>query len=497
MSLEITGGIGTYDVDVGTTLNFILQEHPSTRFAESYVYIYDVDTKEKICGHAVSSEGYVHILPSKDDPTMEYYGESGKDKYINGKQYYMMIMARVRNTGKWVFSESTYFYCFETPTIVFNSPSYGSNVDIYKEEYPVNIDVIVRYPYPALISATNKVQKYNIEWFNSGTTYASGFILGTGTNVSSEIIDGYMVTTYNIQYKADRFISEQSFKFRIHAYTESGMEIRSQNSGTVRYRRTGVSVKFGNAENISERGCIRLSGLVNTSTFEGIEKVTIQRQTYGAGVDDWVSLATVSVGELQDFVFDDVSVENGVRYLYRPVVFHIIDDVEIEAIGFTTSRITACFEGTFISDSESFIKLDTAIYTGMQVQQTVGVHNPLGSKYPIVVINGKTNYHTGGVGGKILNDSFGKKNPDGTYNGFNEYEAVKRRKELDKFLTNKKPKILRDSFGNASIIMVTEAPTYEFEEWNGALASLNFNYTEIGDPSNPNDIIRMGLGGVN
>lgn len=503
MNLILHDDIKAFDVYKETTFEFELDESTGLKIDWTEIEIYEesVSTNNLIAYHRQYQYGYnsyIHFLPSKDNPNMSY-AEGGEAKYINGKKFIMRMVLHFNNVSKFLTSNIIELYSFETPVIEFAKPSFGDDITVYFPSYTVSIDASISYPYPAYLSVTNKIQKYLISVWDKDTgkfVCESGYILGTGTNVSNEIIGDRRVYKYNIQYTFDNLPPNINCRIEMDAYTENNMYIYSE-GGKIKYSEGSIPFGFDSVTNEKDKGCIKLSGLYADAELDGIQEVIVQRKLIGDDNNPWISLG-VKPYPLHgaEFLFDDITAEAGNTYIYRPMGVFEIDGTRMQRAGTESEPVKCCYDGVFVHDAESFIRLDTAIYTGMQVQQTVGVHNPLGSKYPIVVVNGKTNYHTGGVGGKILNDSFGKKNSDGTYNGFSEYEAVKRRKELDEFLTNKKPKILKDSFGNASIIMVTEAPTYEFEEWNGALASLNFNYTEIGDPSNPNDIIRMGLGGV-
>lgn len=499
MYLILHDDVKAYDVYKGATFEYELDESTDSKFKWTEVRIYESSNSDiPIASHRLYEDSHSHVLPSKGSPDIQYYGGDGESKYVNGKKFSIAIRLMLDN-GTVLQSSHIEIYSFEKPEIEFVKPPLGDDITTYFPLYTVSIDVSISYPYPAYTSVTNKIQKYSIRVWNMdmGTIYESGIVLGTGTNVSNEIIGDKRVYKYNIRHTVDSLPPNVNCSVEVQALTENDMYIYAE-GGQIKYSERSIPFGFDNLINEKDKGCIRLSGLYTDVELDGIQEVIVQRKLIGDNDNPWISLGSkpYSLYEV-DFLFDDITVEAGNTYIYRPMGVFEIDGTMMQGAGVESEPVKCCYDGVFINDAESFIRLDTAIYTGMQVQQTVGVHNPLGSKYPIVVVNSKTNYHTGGVGGKILNDSFGKKNSDGTYNGFNEYEAVKRRKELDEFLTNKKPKILKDSFGNASIIMVTEAPTYEFEEWNGALASLNFNYTEIGDPSNPNDIKRTRLlGGV-
>lgn len=481
--------IKTYDVNKGGSFEFIISDDVELDYC--YIDVYDKTNKNARLRHRQNGNSRIYEIPSKDDPTIEW---RNKNAYVNGDMYRLTLVART-TSGETYVNNSELFYCFDTPSVDFINPTYGETVEVHVPAYTFSIDVKITYPEPALVSQANKVQKYEINLWNADTgegTHESGWVLGTGTNTSSEVVGDKTIYTYNIKHTFYDLEPNISYRADIGILTETGMYKWADSDCRVEYSETIGTSMFRSVYNMSGRGSICVTGL-DIGSHDIPDSVKILRSVLGE--DKWMSLAVLPYKGYQTTLIDSTA-ENGVTYTYRPALIYNIGGVEYEILGIGEDA-KCCFEGVILSDSESFIRLDTAIYTGMQVNQTTGIHNPLGSRHPIVVVNSNTNYHTGGVGGKVLNDSFGKRKSDGTYGDFDEYEAVKKRKEIDKFLTNKKPKILKDAFGTMFIVMITEAPTYEFEEWNSALATINFNYTEIGDANNPNDIMRiMGLGGV-
>lgn len=482
--------IKTYDVNKGGSFEFIISDDVELDYC--YIDVYDKTNNNARLRHRQNGNSRIYEIPSKDDPTIVW---RNKNAYVNGDMYRLTLVART-TSGETYVNNSELFYCFETPSIAFINPAYGETVAVQVPAYTCSVDVKIFYPYPALVSQTNKVQKYEFKLYNKNTgelVQSSEQIHGTGVNISSEVEEDKSVYKYRLEYTFRDLEPNNLYRVDVEVTTESGMFKYSDDSGEVKYERVAGTAIFRSVANMSNRGSIRVS-VLDISYHEIPVNVRVERKAIDG--NKWISLATLPYNGQQTTLIDS-SVENGVTYIYRPVLIYDVAGVEYEIAGIKSDEVKCCFEGVILSDAESFIRLDTAIYTGMQVNQTTGIHNPLGSRYPIVVVNSNTNYHTGGVGGRVLNDSFGKKKSDGTYGDFDEYEAVKRRKELDRFLTNKKPKLLKDSFGTIFIVMITEAPTYEFEEWNNALATINFNYTEIGDATNSNDIMRIiGWGGV-
>lgn len=77
---------------------------------------------------------------------------------------------------------------------------------------------------------------------------------------------------------------------------------------------------------------------------------------------------------------------------------------------------------------------------------------------------------------------------------------VNRRILIEKFLTNKSPKILKDWNGNIWLIMITDNVSVSFtNEWGMGIGTFSASWTEIGDVENQEDLENSGLislGGV-
>ena len=237
--------------------------------------------------------------------------------------------------------------------------------------------------------------------------------------------------------------------------------------------------------------------------FDNISKILIQRKRIDAPYNEptWTTLFEVPIVDQANlnFTFNDITNVNGATYQYQLVPVAIQEqggiDIEIEGVGEPSEEVLSSFDGVFICDANTFIKLYAGVeYGSMQTIQVVGTHQTLGNKYPIVVANSNTNYHTNSISGTILNKNYGEQNEDGTYIGLNRQKIVEAREELDKFLTNKKPKIIKDSNGNIWLVIFTDNINYSFfNEWGQGLGDISATWTEIGDAKLGKDIRRVGI----
>lgn len=234
-----------------------------------------------------------------------------------------------------------------------------------------------------------------------------------------------------------------------------------------------------------------------------ISQILIKKRPVGEYLnisDGWVTIASVDINSLEDlkFVIYDYMCANNSSYEYTLVPTLVQEQgglsVRIESSITNNSVILdvkSMFNGVFICSIDNFQKLEANVsYDGATYNQLIGVHQTLGSKYPIVVSNSSVDYVSGGVTGTILNKGYGKvDNITGEMVRLDRSAIVEATKEFTDFILEQTPKILKDWNGNIWLIMITDSPSYTFyENWGMGLGTINFAWTEIGDPLNEDDL---------
>lgn len=122
--------------------------------------------------------------------------------------------------------------------------------------------------------------------------------------------------------------------------------------------------------------------------------------------------------------------------------------------------------------------------------QQIGVYTPFGSRYPVVVSNGLINYQTGSINGYILSDD----KADLELTSDARKKLIARRNQLVKFLTNKKPKIIKDWNGQAWLCIITGNPSTSYISNTAmGLMRISADWTEVGDVNNQEDLYANGL----
>lgn len=202
---------------------------------------------------------------------------------------------------------------------------------------------------------------------------------------------------------------------------------------------------------------------------------------------NWVTIKYIPIEDIEHdltFSLNDNTAQSGIEYEYAFVP--VASNVEGNYI---TDTINTKFDGVFICDKDIIYKFYAGVSYGVnQRVQKIGVFEPFGRKYPVVVANSLINYETGSFSGTVLpNDYLENHNLD-------EIAMVNERKELLDFLTNKKPKILKDWNGNIWLMMIVDNPSVSFQRDSSLkVADISASWVEIGDYNNEKDLAEAGL----
>nr|DAQ95496.1 MAG TPA: hypothetical protein [Caudoviricetes sp.] len=210
-----------------------------------------------------------------------------------------------------------------------------------------------------------------------------------------------------------------------------------------------------------------------------ISEIRVKRRV--KGTFDWLTIGSYEVTSFSDItklVFNDYFNENNVTYEYAFVP--VVQGIEGQYI---INEVFSQFDGIFIADINSIYKFYSGVSYGSSTRvQKVGVFEPIGKKYPIVVSNSLLNYETGSVSGNILPKDYLKNRI------LDRYEMAEERKAVEDFLTTKSAKVLKDWNGNIWCVFVTDSPTINYDSNYGmGLTSVDFSWTEVGDLSKQED----------
>ena len=218
-----------------------------------------------------------------------------------------------------------------------------------------------------------------------------------------------------------------------------------------------------------------------TSNISGVKIKRREKSTF-----DWTTIKEIAVTSIDDlsFIFTDNLASNYTQYEYAYVP--ITGQTEGS---YTVSEVYSKFKGVFICDVNTIYKFYADIeYGSTDSVQKIGTYEPFGRKYPVMVSNGLLGYDTGTVSALIVPKNFSETHE------FDRQAITKERNTLFKWLTNKKPKMLKDWNSSEWLCIVTGNPQTDYESNYGmGIQRMTAEWTQTGDPKVKADLYANGL----
>ena len=215
-----------------------------------------------------------------------------------------------------------------------------------------------------------------------------------------------------------------------------------------------------------------------------ITEVKIKRRV--RGTFDWLTLESIPIKSVSDlsFIFEDRTNTHGVEYEYAFVP--VLNNAEGDYI---INNVLSKLDGLFIGDFDTCFRFLYDVQYGTNARKlNVGTFQPLGRKYPVVIANGLLSYDTGSFSGIILNDEF---EDTGIIDSAKTNE---KKRKLKDFLSDKKPKILRDWTGAKWLCVMTDDIQISYAESSSLrVPMMSVTWTEIGDADNQEDLYNNGI----
>ncbi|MBZ9622839.1 hypothetical protein G9F71_008235 [Clostridium sp. FP2] len=202
-------------------------------------------------------------------------------------------------------------------------------------------------------------------------------------------------------------------------------------------------------------------------------------------ISNWMTIRDIPYTEDQVEIYDSLN-ESSQEYEYA--IVPVMDNGNEG--DYNNNKILSEFDSAFILDINSSYKLSCDLEYGTKTRNiSSSVYKPLGSRFPIIVKNGDMYYDTGSVTALVVS----QQTIDESVITDRKVE-IKLRNQLEDFLSSGTSKILKDSNGNMWIIGIAESPSTTYlNETKQALARCSFNWTEMGDANNQEDLYDLGL----
>lgn len=208
-----------------------------------------------------------------------------------------------------------------------------------------------------------------------------------------------------------------------------------------------------------------------------VSYLEIQRKE--AGSNEWITLNkiyknTVTQSFQSQFTMYDTYAQNGVQYIYQilPVDYR-------GNVGYALqSDIVSMFDGAYIADASNIFKITNEYELTKQTNQKSAIYEPLGSKYPFVTYNAETNYDSGSFTAVLLAPT--SQNQNKSY--IDRMAQVKLEKKFNDWLTNGRPKVLKDFNGRLQIVTIVDAVANGYyKELGNGICSTSCTFVEVGE----------------
>ena len=189
--------------------------------------------------------------------------------------------------------------------------------------------------------------------------------------------------------------------------------------------------------------------------------------------------------DVQIYNHTDYFVEAGELYEYAiiPVAYGGFEGE------YNIAEIECAFDGTWIVSKQEryrlFYNLDYGSITNVMSNQ---IFEPLGATYPIIVHNGNLNYKKGSIKSLLVSS---QSEQEGDISVRQEKIL---RNHITQFLSDKKPKILKDGAGNYFLVSIVGNPELiANNSLNQKVYEISFEWVEFGDANNDKTLKLNGL----
>lgn len=214
-----------------------------------------------------------------------------------------------------------------------------------------------------------------------------------------------------------------------------------------------------------------------------ISSIKIKRRKIGAF--EWITLKEIPINTYEDlsFSYDDYYVPTNEEFEYAivPVLKGNIEGA------YVSNRVKTEFKDLFLTDGEQTFKLFAGVaYPSHSSEKLIGMSQPYGSKYPVIVSNSIVDYQTISISGKIMGDKF---EVDKTIDS---KSIIDKQEAFDKFLKNGKPKIFKDWNGRIFLGVLTSPVGYSYGS-GMVIPTVTFTLTEQGQWDKQSDLFKNGL----
>lgn len=219
-------------------------------------------------------------------------------------------------------------------------------------------------------------------------------------------------------------------------------------------------------------------------TAETVTSVLVKKRKKGEL--EWQSIYEIPISSNDDFIFmrQDFYNRSGVEYEYCLVP--TLNEVEGNySTNYNISNILSKFSGVFLVEKSAAYHAIMDVEVEYERRWASSIVETKGRRYPFAIYNGNSNYDEIDV-----TASFTPFKENGCTPDFSNIHSYL--KEVDNFLTNRHPKILKTQDGRMWMVCITDDISHEE---NGSYRNVNISFTatETGDCEDVNDLYNNGF----
>lgn len=182
--------------------------------------------------------------------------------------------------------------------------------------------------------------------------------------------------------------------------------------------------------------------------------------------------------------YDDYFIPSGVQQTYGLIIYK--NDIPSKSY---TVDIIPKWGRVFVSDKDESYKLNYAVvYSNGSQNIQNGVLMPIGAKYPIVIQNAVGNYKSGSLQFKVLGYKYDEERI------LDRNSITKQADDILMFLTNGKPKCIKDYNGQIVICRVINSPQISYDaNWGNGIIIISFDWVEQTKYNEYDGMTELGL----
>jgi len=213
-----------------------------------------------------------------------------------------------------------------------------------------------------------------------------------------------------------------------------------------------------------------------------VTKLMIKKRKNKVG-ENWNNFFMQPINSAEDFKFTFHDRYCSSKTSYQYCIVPVTNGLELDLN--TVVDIYSDFEGWYLADSENFYGSKFNLKRNLSRNTSGNSINTLSGKYPFFSKNSVLNYTSGNIEAIFIGHD--------NANNFDIENSFVYRKSFYDFLTNGFPKFLKFDTGESLLVQIGDSISQD--DGNGVLyaPTTSFDFTEIGDADNYNDLQKNGL----